>query len=907
MRVLPFALVALLAGCPGSAILDDDDDASPTPEEPDAPASSGALEEASWWGEIVLGSALEVGRCLAAQVDDAVALGVCDVGRRRGWTYDDDARTLRQGDLCLDGGGSAIHAAACDGASDQRWVHDTQGRLRTLRENATEWACADVVDRTRFPTVEACEDGPEQIWAVEMRHAAVPEDLVEGVGPLRVPVGLNMVAAVGPGATPLLLSEEGSPVVVAGTAGAGRVVAFGSSRAIRGSDTGDAWALLWRRILPWLGDGEDPIVGLGPDAAGGDWIDDLGSTTVPDVDLATDSLAGLDILIVGDREGGGFDPAEIETLHTFLRDGGGLLLARGAYPADAFTAVQPLDEYRTVAAAAPAGIGWTWSDANSAATDVDLTPVAEPSPFFNLTAALELAGRAQQGLEELDFETWQALRRDSAAPATAGTFVGRWSRLAAATDALREELGGLVISVDSPFEFSSGQLPDLVLRGDYVLTGGQGPDDPRVHESSAAFPGALPEDAEAGEGSARIVTFAPLRAHRRSTGLYAPAGGTVTVTVPAGAVDGGLHLRIGDALLDTMPGVGDANPETTPRFPRPWVAARLDRPEVRLATAFGGPIFVDVPAGDGIGPVTLEFDGVVGAPLYTPGKTTDTSWADTEVAKPGPRAEIGGQWMIVSGPSDVLGLVESPEALAAQLDAAVGAHETFVNLTEGRRTAAQALPYRIVADPRQATGLAGGRPLELAEAWTRGLVFEDLQLGNESLFELLRTLGGVYRSDVWSPSPWRGAMNALAAVYAFEESTGLAGSEAWQGNINSTSRQIRRGDWLAGEASGWDANLETTLEIFLLLQDEFGWDPILAVIADLRALPADEQPEDNAEKLHEWIVRLSAEVGLDVVGLFQAWRFPVGEATLTATETLTEWSAWPRIPPPPPEEEEEDP
>ncbi len=900
MRPLLLALTLLAAGCPGAAILDDDD-VAPTPTEPDAPESSGALEAAAWWGELVLGSGTETGRCLAVQVDDAVALGLCDLGNGRGWTYDAGALTLTNDGLCLDGGGSAIHAAACDGGSDQRWVHDADGRLRTLLEGADTWDCAHVVDRTVFPTVERCDDGPDQRWAVEPRRAAVDPSFLEGLGPMRVPVPLNPVAAVEAGAAPLLLSEEGTPVVVAGSIGAGRVVAFGSARAIRGSDPNDSWALFWGRVLAWLGDDEDPVVGLGPDATGADWLSDLGVTATPGVDLLTGSLAGLDILIVGDREGGGFDPAEVEVLHEFLRDGGGLLLARDAYPADAYTAVQPLDEYRTVAAAAPAGVAWTWSTSNGAATDVDLTPTAEPGAFHNLTAALELASRAEQDLEELELETWQALRRDSAAPGSAGTRGSRWGRLAAATDALRRELGGLTISVDDPLDFSSGQLPDLVLRGDYVLTGGLEPGDPRVHESAVAFPGPILDDAEPGSGSARIVTFAPLRAHRRSTGLYALPGSTVVVTVPSTAFERGLHLRIGDALLDTMPGVGDANPGETPRFPRPWTAARLERAEVAVATAFGGPIYVDVPQGDGGGPVTLEFEGVVGMPTFRP-ETTDDEWGDVQVAHPGARAEIGGQHLIVSGPAAVLRLVETPSSLAAQFDAAVAAHETFAALTEGLRRASEALPHRVVADPRQATGFASGRPLEMAEAWTRGLVFEDLQLGNEALFDLLRRLGATYRRDVWSPAGWRGAMEALAAVYAFEEATGLPGSEAWQGNINDTSRQIRRGDWLAGDASGWDAGLETTLELFLIVRDEFGWDPILTVIADLRALPGDEQPEDGAAKLHEWIVRLSAEAGVDVVGLFQAWRFPIDEATLEATEGLTEWTQWPRLEPPPPEE-----
>ena len=897
--------VFLLFGCGGAVIIDDDDGPPAPPAGPEAPRSSGALAATAAWGELVMGSGLETGRCLAVQVDDAVALGLCDVGSRRGFLYDEDTRTLTNGGLCLDGGGAAVRMEACDGGTDQQWIHDTAGRLRTLPEGAREWACLHTVDRTQFPDARDCDSRAvfEQRWAIDPRRASIDIGaLLDGSEPIASPVTLHPVAPVGAGAVPLLLSASGVPGAVVGRAGAGRVLAFGSDQAIRGSDPSDGWGRVWSRSLEWLGQDDDPVVALGPDSEGQEWLDALGAT-VSQADIATDALVGVDIYVVADRPEGGVTDAELEGMQAFLQGGGGILAVRDALPDGGIPAVDPVNEYRTSAAAAFAGIAWTRSTSGSTEAGVEIAPQSDPSPFHNLSAAVELANRGERGLEEPDFETWQAIRADSEAPGRAGTRVAPWSRLGAATDALRDVLGGLEISPEEPLDFGSGQLSDLVLRGDYVVTGSTDAADPRVHESSRSFPG---EAAGAGTKAreARIDTFAPLQRARRSTGLYALPGTAVTVDTPTSALEAGLRVRIGSATADTTPGVGGLDPSSTPRFPRVWTGRRLDRATVSLSSPFGGLIYVEVPEGDGVGSVVVTISGAVEAPSFVHGETTDEAWIATVRDAPGARGEVGGDHLIVTASAELLRTLEAPSAVAAQFDAIVEAHETFAALTESRRSSGQALPFRIVTDPVRTDGLQDGRPFEAPQTWARGLLVLEFQLGNEALFAALTRLGERYREGLWAPGPWSGAMAYLAATYAFEEALDLPFSDAWQGNLNDISRLQVRDDWLADDGDGWDAGAVATLELFLLLREDFGWEPLLTVISDLRDLPGDQQPDGNAEKLHAWITGLSDATGVDVVGIFQAWRFPIDEATLTATEGYPEWSAWPRIEPPPEEDDE---
>lgn len=289
-------------------------------------------------------------------------------------------------------------------------------------------------------------------------------------------------------------------------------------------------------------------------------------------------------------------------------------------------------------------------------------------------------------------------------------------------------------------------------------------------------------------------------------------------------------------------------------------------------------------------------------PHWRAGETTAAEW-EAGLDAGAPRASLVSDRVVLGGPTEVLGALQDPAAVLERFDAMVVAHEEFVALIPGERRVEEALPHRLGTDVRLGEGLETSRPMVLSEEWARGLYIPELQLGNPGLFEVLRALGRRYRQDLWSPPEWREVFATLAALYAFEEALDLPMAEAWQGTLASVTRQTRRGEFLAGDTAGWDADLETSLEPLLLVRDEWGWDPILTVLEDLRRLPSDERPQGDEAMLQAWIVGLTEATGTDVSGVLQAFRFPVTEETRAAVEDATPWDAWPWVEPPPEEEE----
>ena len=103
-----------------------------------------------------------------------------------------------------------------------------------------------------------------------------------------------------------------------------------------------------------------------------------------------------------------------------------------------------------------------------------------------------------------------------------------------------------------------------------------------------------------------------------STGAYAAPGAVVTVSCPGGEKSG-LRVRIGCHQDDLW---ALAEWKRAPAIDRSWA---IDAPTILVANAFGGPVYIEAPEGLKAG-VRVTIAGVVEAPLFVLGATTDEAW-----------------------------------------------------------------------------------------------------------------------------------------------------------------------------------------------------------------------------------------------------------------------------------------
>ena len=97
--------------------------------------------------------------------------------------------------------------------------------------------------------------------------------------------------------------------------------------------------------------------------------------------------------------------------------------------------------------------------------------------------------------------------------------------------------------------------------------------------------------------------------------------------------------------------------------------------------------------------------------------------------------------------------------------------------------------------------------------------------------------------------------------------------------------------FLAGERSfaQWKRDPAIALWMYVLVQDEFGWEAFQKTFAEYAALPAGERPKNDAEKRDQWLVRLSRNVERNLGPYFEAWGVPTSEDARKSVSELEPW------------------
>ena len=89
--------------------------------------------------------------------------------------------------------------------------------------------------------------------------------------------------------------------------------------------------------------------------------------------------------------------------------------------------------------------------------------------------------------------------------------------------------------------------------------------------------------------------------------------------------------------------------------------------------------------------------------------------------------------------------------------------------------------------------------------------------------------------------------------------------------------------------ASWKRRPGLALWMYLLVQDEFGWEPFQKVFAEYAALPDAERPKNDAQKRDQWMVRLSRTVGRNLGPYFETWGVPTSNEARESIADLKPW------------------
>jgi hypothetical protein len=695
------------------------------------------------------------------------------------------------------------------------------------------------------------------------------EILLRGVGEIAAPGIPGTVSALAPTAEVVVtgrVADGSAPVVVAARLGQGRVVAFGHDGYLGDAsfDVADTGRLMMNAVM-WAGRSARPraaVWGL-PQVA-----QRLRSAGVSAVDWTSgQDLAGFDLLVTTQADLPGESP---ERIASFVRRGGGLVAGMTGWGWKQIRG-RSLEFVPLNRVVAEAGIAWSEGMLDRTSTaGFKVAPVSEAVHAGKAMTILERIGSGERVAEaEAAQAVSTVLLAAGELPANDPWLLPRLRKTATGTD-LEPPSERRPVTAREPLRRVS---VDLQTRASQSAPASE----VVAHAAAAAFPGAVPAEAPR---LSKTLTMDPRRHGWMSTGLYAAPGEQVTVSVPREWVRKGLAVRIG-AHSDEIWHLREWKraPSISRRF-------EANQAGTIAANAFGGLVYLEVPAGLDAEPFAVEFSGVLEAPLYRHGRTTAEQWARLRQA-PGPWAEFETDKIVLTVPSEVVRGLDDPTALMQFWDEVMDACADLAAMPRER-----ARPERIVMDVQISAGyMHAGYPI-MAHLDVREWAVDVERLRREGNWGFFHEIGHNHQSPDWTFDGTGEVTVNLFSMYVYQKVLGHDLTSGHPAIKDRAARQERTRKHLEAGApfERWKADPFLALEMYIQLIEEFGWEPYTAVFEEYRKLPRGERPRNDGEKRDQWMVRFSRQVGRNLGPFFQKWGVPTTEGARRSIESLPVWS-----------------
>jgi hypothetical protein len=384
---------------------------------------------------------------------------------------------------------------------------------------------------------------------------------------------------------------------------------------------------------------------------------------------------------------------------------------------------------------------------------------------------------------------------------------------------------------------------------------------------SDQFPGAVAANAPR---VTRHFQFAAGLQGWQSTGLYLAPGEALQVEVTEGSSLAGWSIRVGchtDQLWHKD--VWQRWPEISASWPL--------RNGATYASPYGGAVYV-IPE-QSCGALDLQIKGAVEAPLYARNHPVSAEEWQRRKKMPGPWAELVGHYIVLSVPTYAIQDLDNPEALLNYWDTLVQSHYEFGAEPLPTR------PERFVADAQISAGyMHSGYPimtwLDVVTPRPGKLpVLLDLEeLRQQGNWGYFHEAGHNRQKGDWTFSGTGEVTNNLFSLHGGEV---MAGIEPWknpwlQGQKKSAAQYLAEG----ADFRQWQSKPGVALVCYAQIQKQFGWQVFTQVFAEYRDLPNDQRPQNDAEKINQWVLRMSLACGRDLRPFHQKWGWPLRAALL---------------------------
>ena len=730
------------------------------------------------------------------------------------------------------------------------------------------------IDWTEF-TIWANNTGGSvglNIWIAVHDLRADQSELLSGLDDADWGGWSSLILPIGKWSFPLGRDTTDSTVVAASHVGRGKMIGLGHESWVAQNHEFNF------RAVEWVC-GEAANVGLAYGAGFDHWEDELrdeGHSV--HLSVTPDDLSQVDCLL--DEFWNGHDDADNLAIEQFLLGGGGVIMGGHAWYWSYSNSDVP-HNYPGNKISKTTGLmvssDWGYNDIDFEIPDLIYTPHnAIRGIFADRVDGIELteeeAAIAYSSISDctvmvpLDFlEFWTPLRE---LVNSTGWTVIPYSTLWSSTG---HELG-------------ADPVADVILRLEEALTQNLPADQLPVHPSHTEFPGEVPSNATRisrtvsinGTQSGLPSNFGYSGARsslRMSTGLYAPPGEVITVSVSQDVSELGFWILIG-AHTDGLWGK-----DVIKRHSKIYRYWWIDNTTTEIGNAFGGPIYAAIPAGSEFGEFDMTISGAVRAPMFVLGETSDFEWIYSERENPAPWTELVSNNFIMTVPSSEIRNLNNPTELMDWWDEALEMeHELYGYLPWPR-------VERAVFDAQISAGwMHSGYPFMAHDLSVAGVVNSSYMSENGD-WGMFHELG---HNHQWMPSTLPGTTETgcnFASVYLMEELVGVEG----HGAVDPVQRDSRMRSYFDDGSNIANWSVWIALDTYLIIKEEWDWDPITEALSVYYTLPSAEVPVGDTEEFNAWVMHLSNATGYNLAPYHAAWGFPLTQDTFDSLSHLPIW------------------
>ncbi|XP_026577756.1 TRPM8 channel-associated factor 2 [Pseudonaja textilis] len=560
-----------------------------------------------------------------------------------------------------------------------------------------------------------------------------------------------------------------------------------------------------------------------------------------------------------------YDAKEMESIHEFVSEGGGLLIGgQSWYWASVNPDSSAIAEYPGNKILNKFGIGII---GKSIEIPENSCPAGEPSEVASTyhfrKAFLKFKEHIQnEQILQPPYSLWlQKLVQDIT------IFLEIPAMNSRPFSSVQEEALGLVqikgipeVSVHNPIQANSDQAILLqiasvlynVLPEFQDLVPGLMPNDPN------SYPIAPPQNIQINGSNTGNEAW-------RSTGMYAPPASTVTLLFPSFTLSAKLQVQIGchtDSLVNLQE--WKRPPVVTRRF-------RVQREKMEISSLWGGLLYIIAPENSSLGYFSVTIEGATQAPYFKHGETSIQDWQDTIRHYPAPWAELETENIILTLPSDAVRSHDGITFLLQTWDQMMRAisHLAAIPPVFPR-------PERIVADVQISAGwMHAGYPI-MSDVGAVPSIIDVQDFYAKGTWGPIHELGHNQQKRGWNfPPHTTEATCNLWSVYVNETVLSIS-REIAHSELQPHARKERIENYIRNGANLNDFEVFTALEPYLQLQEAFGWDSYIHIFAKYQTMS--NIPDDNRSKMNLWAETFSQEVNRNLGPFFITWGWPIEDS-----------------------------